>query len=1045
MISLLIIEWGRYTRNMMTISKLESDLVELASQEDASSLAEDIIAELCDPGGLPIDLRVAGILRVVAVNPNLIYYSPLRKESLNLVLERLEKTAPSVLENYNIGQKTSADEKCRILSMLEPDAMSDLMKLLDGYNGVDNLIDFRQRFLKGIKSLVIKITMWPFLDLGGDPTIVLNRCLGPAVDYSKAESEKARDTFDNSQIELEKLVSRFTNSPTKPGEVIGKLLQDICNDIKDHFEMSPFSQKAELKIVSGGRKYPFHIPDRKLLLPIEIQNVGEGIAFDVEVNLDSAQGLKSLGVPSRVSDIPPGSMIVEIPVYTGSDAISRGQVATCDFHLSWVNTDGSDEDTKITVDLEVQDHSINWDELPDSNPYSLEAVTTEENLIGRSQVLDRVVAKLVAPPIGSLYIYGQKRVGKTSLAKVALSRIEKSRNQDIICVYRDMGSIVDVDPSRTVDKLVERLAQDLRKKIPLATNIKIKTDGSLSPLIEMLEVLTESKSKIILALDEFDNLPINLFGRTNEQAAFFVGLRSVSTMDGVGVILVGGERMSLIIKGPPSVQLNKFSSFPLDRLNRETQWSDIENLIKKPSEGYLDYSKKSCELIYEYTEGNPYYTKLLCDVILQRAFKRRDSYIDEREVRSALEELFSEIDATSFSHYWEDFILEENPSRQEEKVFNRKQYLLAFGQACDINYQTSYESVSKQLKMDTDAIENFGTEFVQRGILKRQDQMLEPCIKLFGHWIANDGQEDIIINESELGFVQGLETERENLRVSLDEVENLIKGWGTYRGHSLTPERVMNYLRQFEILQDRRIVFKILENLCFVGTLEEYKLLNSAYEEMKITLKKRHGEWMRKQIRISYYGPVGKSSNAMARSFASANKFLKDEKGILRPSQLKDAIKDGVTDIVICDDFVGTGQTIREEFLDKYIDFLAPEQYIHLFVLSGTAAGIDLITNEAYRIYGDERINIRCLHELPSQPDFFDLESKVFESSEEAEQARKLMFNVGLKLEPKAPLGFGDCCALITFSRTIPNNAPPILWSESKKGDFKFQPLFPRH
>lgn len=471
-------------------------------------------------------------------------------------------------------------------------------------------------------------------------------------------------------------------------------------------------------------------------------------------------------------------------------------------------------------------------------------------------------------------------------------------------------------------------------------------------------------------------------------------------------------------------------------------------MIKKPSEGYLDYSKKSCELIYEYTEGNPYYTKLLCDIILQGAFKRRDSYIDEREVRSALEELFSEIDSTSFSHYWEDFILEEEPSRHREKALKRKQYLLAFGRACDTKYQTSYESVIEQaslLRMDAVSTEDITQGFVRRGILKRQDQMLEPCIKLFGHWIANNGQGDIIVSESELGFVRSLETERENLRVSFEEVEVLIKNWDTYKGASLTTERVLSYLRQFDTLHDQRIVFKILKRLCFIGTLEENKLLNNAYEELQNFLKKRDGTWMKDQIRISYYGPVGKSSNAMARSFASANKFLKDERGILRPSQLKDAITDGVTDIVICDDFVGTGQTIKEELLSKYINVLAPEQYIHLFVLAGMADGVDLITNEAYRIYGNERINVRCLHEISSQLNIFDLASKVFESSEEAERARDLIRDIGRKLEPKAPLGFGDCCALITFSRTIPNNAPPILWSESKKGDFKFQPLFPRH
>ena len=1028
---------------MTTISNLDRDLVELAGQEDASSIAEGIIARMCKHGDLSTDLRVAGLLRVVAVDPDLIYHSLLRKSVLDLVLNRLARTAPSVLESYKIDNKSMADKKCHTLANFEPDAISDLVKTLSIYNGVDNLIDFRQQFLKGSKSEIVKVTIWPFLDLGEDPTIVLNRCLGLVVDYSQAELEKARDAFEKSQTELEKLIFHFNNSSTKPGELIKKLLQDICSDLKDHFEMSPFSKRAKLTIASGWRKYPLHIPDHELLLPIEIQNVGEGIALDVEVNLTKSRGLQSLGVPSRVSDIPPGSMIIEIPVKTDPDAMNRSQAAKSRFHLSWINTDGSAEDVKMTVELEAQNHNVDWDKLRVSNPYSLEAVTNEENLMGRSQALDSVVSKLVTPTIGSLYIYGQKRVGKTSLARVALNRIE-TQYKDIISIYRDMGTIAHADPSKAVNKLVERLTQDLLRRIPLADpNTKIKTDGSLSPLADVLENLTQSGLKIILALDEFDTLPIKLFCRTGEQVAFFAGLRSISTIDGVGIILVGGERMDLIIKGPPGMYLNKFDSFPLDKLDRKTQWSDFESLVRKPSEKYLEYSEKSCALIYEYTEGHPYYTKLLCSKILTNASKNRDSYVDEREVGSALERLFSEMNSTSFSHYWEDHILEEEPSQQEEIVLKRKQFLLAFGRACDINYQTSYESISEQLKMDATVIENFDKEFVQRGILKRQDQMLEPCIRLFGHWIANDGQEDIIVSESQLGFVQGLETEREKLRVSFEEVEHLVKNWDTYRGASLTTERVLSFLRQFDAPQDQRIVFKFLKNLYFIGGSEERKMLENAYQEIQNFLKKRDGTWRKNQIRISYYGPVGKSSSAMARSFASANKFLRNERGILRPSELKKA-NDGVTDIVICDDFIGTGSTLKEG-LSNYINYLAPEQQLHLFVLAGMSEGVDLITNELHKIYGEERINIRCLHEISSQPNIFDLEKKIFESSDEAERARKLMFDIGLKLEPKAPLGFGDCCALITFSRTIPNNAPPILWSESNKADFKFQPLFPRH
>lgn len=1026
---------------MTTISALENTLKELEGQTEASDASESFVAKLCSSNDIPVDRRVASLLRVMAIDSKLIYDSSHRKKSLDIILDRLKITAPSVLSKYKIDKKTQADEQCNKLANLEPDAMNRLKQSLDKYNGIDRVVDFRQQLLKGINNHEVKVALLPFLDLQAEPKTVLKGCLDKAVDYSKANPEDARVSFEGSQSELEDTLSRFNTSPSKPGKLILDLLQILYSDLKRHFEDSPYSKQAELTIIQNRRKYPFHIPDHELLLFIEIKNIGEGVALDVAINLADAIGLISLGTPSRVSDIQPGQMmLVEIMVKTDPDAMDRDYIAICEFDLSWVNTDGSNIDQKITIDLEAQDHNIIWNNLRQKNPYSTAAVTIEDDLIGRSEILEKLENKMTTLPTDSCIIYGQKRIGKTSLAKVALNRIQQS--QDIVCIYLDVGTLAQTDPGKAIDKLTELLAQDLQAEIPLATQNKIKTDGSLAPLIELLREISKSRIRIILAIDEFDDLPTPLLSRTDISKTFFHALRGISNMDGIGLVLIGGERMNLIINGPPSIFLNKFVSFHLDRLDRETHWSDFENLVSKPAED-LDYSEKSYALIYEYTGGNPYYTKLLCDKILDRASKQKDSFVDEREVHYALEELIRDIESSSFAHYWEDYILEEEPKQEVSLI--RRQCLLAFGRASDTNYRAPLEYIHREMTLfetDTVNIEDVFKEFVQRGILKRYDQTLEPCIKLFGHWIANGGQEKMIVSKSETSYVKSAMAEREALRVTFEEGENLVNNWDNYKGVSITVERVLSYLRQFDTPQDQRIVFKILRNLCFLGGSEENKLWGTAFQQLQDALRKRDTTRQRKQIRISHFGNIGKSSLAMARSFASANKFPRDKSGILKPNQIGDALKDGVSDIVICDDFVGTGDTLLND-LDQFKEYVMPEQQVHVFILSGMADGIDKVTNKAYELYGRDRINIRCLHELSSKATIFDMQSNVFGSEEEAERARRLLYDVGSRLLPKAPLGYGDCCSLITFSRTIPNNAPPILWKEAT-GDFKFQPLFPR-
>lgn len=1013
---------------MKTISDLENALEELKGQTEASDASESLIAKLCSSNDIPVDLRVASLLRLMAIDSKLIYDSSHRKKSLDIILNRLEITAPSVLTNYKIDKKTQADEQCNKLANLEPDAMKSFNQSLDKYNGINRVVDFRQQLLKGINHEIVKIALHPFLNLGADPTESLKRCLQAVVNYSQADLKQARSTFNTGQIELETIIVRLNEIPTKPGILISELLKTIQGDLKDYFEASPFSKQAYLEIHPTLRKYPLHVKDIELLISLEIRNIGKGIAFDVEIGLIESIGLLPVGSVSRISDIALGSMIVEIPALTDPNTIDRGVNATCEFHLSWVNTDGTSEDKRITVDLEPQDYNIAWDDSRYDDPYSLEPVTQEDDLIGRSEILDRIIGILTTPAVGSLYIFGQKRVGKTSLAKVALKQMGKIQNT--LCIFINIGTIATPDPVRAINKLTERLVRTLKRQIPATENFEFKADDSLTPLSDILEMSTLLGSRVIIALDEFDVLPFQLFRRTPEGGAFFANLRAISSIEGVGIILIGGERMSFIINGPPSIELNKFVPFPIGILDRETQWRDFELLIKNPAK-YLDFSEKAISLIYDYTAGHPYYTKLLCAKILKGASERRDSYIDDREVNSALGYLFREIDSTSFSHYWEDYILEEESSQEEIISSNRKRCLVAFSKACDIKLQAPLESVyteSLSLGLDILSSKRIMEQYDQRGIFKIYDQTVEPRIKLFGHWITKEGK-TLTATRSE--------TEQEKLRVTSEEITQLIKDWDSYRGKFITDSIIDEFLEQFDTPLDRRIIFKILQNLYFVGGMEEEQLWKSAFQKLQYSLKERDGSWQRGQIRISYVGYVGKSSNAMARSFASANGFLKDIRGIVRPSQVKNVYKEGISDIVICDDFVGTGQTLSND-LEKFYKFIMPEQRIHIFILAGMPKGIDCVTNRAHEIYGMDRMSVRCLVELDTKSEIL---SKF--TTEEANQAERLLQDFGSRLEPKQPLGYGGCCSLITFARTIPNNAPPILWKEST-GDFKFQPLFPR-
>jgi hypothetical protein len=576
----------------------------------------------------------------------------------------------------------------------------------------------------------------------------------------------------------------------------------------------------------------------------------------------------------------------------------------------------------------------------------------------------------------------------------------------------------------------------------LAGNINL--DGSLTFLNQLLERVSVIGERLVIVIDEFDRLPARLFRRTDVQDAFFTGLRSISAIRGIGLVLVAGERMNLIINGP-GVELNRFAGFPVDYLDRSTQWADFEHLVRKPTEELLEFNDAACERVYEYTDGNPYFTKLLCAEILENALQRTDAFVGTREVDAAVDVLMTRIDPTSFSHYWEDFLLDDD-SRRDEVTLKRRRCLLSFGLACRLGGSAPVEAVidaGAKVGMDAATTRREIDSLVRRRLVLLEDDVLKPRIRLFGLWIGGSGQTQIVLTAVELESARSAIDRRERLRVSLDEANKLIESWGSFRGTTISAERLLGYLEQFGDVRSQRLIFQLLAKIEFIGAAQEAKLMKEAFRHLEHSMGVRHGNWKRDQITISYTGPIGGSGLAMARSFAMENGFLRT-KQINKPDLLRGEREKGVTDVVIVDDFVGTGATLRSE-LAEMAEWVADDQAVHIILLAGMAAGVDRVSDSAREVFGDSRVTIRCLHEIKNAPSPFDFEAGVFDTADDASDARLIAEEFGSKLEPKTPLGYGGCCALVVFSRTIPNNALPILWSGASRSVFSFEPLFRRN
>ena len=106
------------------------------------------------------------------------------------------------------------------------------------------------------------------------------------------------------------------------------------------------------------------------------------------------------------------------------------------------------------------------------------------------------------------------------------------------------------DPLQTVNTLGRKICEAIvRSDKRLETVVVPEFDGALAPLDDFLREALERipELRVVMILDEFDELPFGLYERGGIGNSFFLTLRSISGKEPFGFLLVGGEGMSEIL------------------------------------------------------------------------------------------------------------------------------------------------------------------------------------------------------------------------------------------------------------------------------------------------------------------------------------------------------------------------------------------------------------------------------------------------------------------------------------------------------------------
>ncbi len=841
--------------------------------------------------------------------------------------------------------------------------------------------------------------------------------------------------------------------------IISKLIQHLVDLSDEGSSRSASAVTPALSLANNVFKINLLRQDREFSLSARLHNRGEGRAVNVKISYDHNK------YPVELRIIEPKG---EFEVNGNSEQLInlgitlRGELSDHDIPVKWT-CEKISKDTHINDDkimLRQQLSQPNWELISQDPPYTINPIKTKDKLYGRDSNIGQL--KLYVKGKTSSFIWGQKRIGKTSLAQVLTN--EFIGNKDIICLLFRMGELGAYHEGQIAHLIAQRIYDKL-EDINIPNPAKEEYGAGLNRLIPFIESIVNkyAKIKIVIIIDEFDDIDRSFY--TGERGKQFIkALRSLSEI-GMTFYFIGSERMSAIYEKHQG-DLNKWKNIFLDCIESR---NDCRDLIIKPVEDIIEYQAECVNDIIDYCNRNPFYMHLLCGEIFARCFQENRTYVSENDVEAIKQYLVQTLGRANFSHFWGDIPeIDEDVKHRNTANNCLVLYCLAnlnglcesIDELCEVQETIGLGPSERMSRSNMDYTVN---RLIHRKILSKDRSRIMMNMRLFVDWLRQNGEVNVMPiwkdyrledkEEDHIKYIAKGETLSENFIISEEELFS-VSSRLTYQGKQKDVAEIRNWLRQFDDDVRIEIAFSFLKRLAEKGFMDNgAKLLaldklENAIKEKRLTTGK--GAWnivrgKKEDLCIAYIDSEMKSGATTARELAKRLRPGKQGSSAEISTWMKAHSKsDGI--VVFVDDFSGTGSTISKGlklFIDKnmdgnYINHYLREDRILCCVQYAMPEAIEKIKEECPLIqvlvadYFDD--SVRALDE----------NAGLFEDEKEKIIAEDMLTQIGRELYRENPLGYGNQALLISFHDTIPNNTIPIFWSHGIVNDKQWNPLFPR-
>lgn len=786
--------------------------------------------------------------------------------------------------------------------------------------------------------------------------------------------------------------------------------------------------RPDLRISLQSSKLPLRsILNEEISLIIEVLNIGNASAKDIYLSMSCSEA--EIVRNNCALDVLRAK---ETSVKTLSFKMDKPvpQLIFV-FEFSW--TDDFNQKFSERLNLVAESESESSWSHSDVNPYALEPVKKRNRLFGRDKELESLEARLSAG--NSVFITGQKRVGKSSLVQVALDALQR---KGVATTLLPFGYL----QSDSVNGLIGNLLSTIDGALGSLPDIRLPQvpdfKAGVTPLIagQWLKAVTEcvgDKPRLTLAIDDFDELPSRFF-ETEEGASFFVFLRALISEPWFALVLIGSEIMPSLMSRH-GYKLNVVGQIDIGKLNEPEATGQ---LLREPSSQWLEWSDGAIRSAHQLSGGNPYFATLLAQDVWDNHRELDRSFVHETDVRASAERFARGEEQYHIVHLWADGANGINP--ESDLAIQNAVTLFAVSKCALDNDAARRDEV---IDFAVFRLGNSGPELykdrleklVERRVLTRVgDHSITFEIPIVQRWFKESAPR---VLASQIRVLT--EAIRESGYIADREYVDVSEGLN-FNGKNISETKVKAWVAQFPEVTQRVAAFRMLQRLKSESYFDE-KVVTTFGEEFRAKLAELT---INKRIRSN----KGYISNAkilcpflhdvqLAKNMATGLRIAKEHVGFISDFENNNVQFANCGVLIVFTSFDGTGVEVKElvsrVLKDNRLNVDCPE------ILIITLASLE--SDEHLTVAGTDFPRLVGKH-LDSRLRPFGIVNSPIGDSENVIQLRDKFKKMGEMLVARFPLGWPIDGLLLLFSSFKPTFLPPFFTFSGRYLGQEWLPLF---